>query len=205
MHGDSRSDTSLPLGSDEELQWRLSCVRPSETTLGVFIKGVLESVRQLGHEDVVQACLEASGEKSLLDFFSYPQGILLKVAYTAARLLSSRYGSFDEALRRMGYQAAKTFYESTPGKAILVLNKNNPQRILENLPATARTAWKDIEVSARMTGLKSGLFIFKHDLMPRPYNEGGLQATFEAAKIKGVKVVSRSIGPLDNEYEIFWE
>ncbi|MCY1076642.1 TIGR02265 family protein [Archangium lansingense] len=199
------TDKSPPLGSEEELQWRLSYTKPEDKTVGVFFLNVMESVRHLGNEEAVKRCMEVSGESKFLEYFSYPLSTLLKMTYTAARLLSDKYGGFDKALWMMGYQAASGFYKSTSGRLMMMLNQGMPRQVLENMPVTAKTTWKDIDVSAKMTGPHSGIVIFKHDIIPRAYNEGAFQATFEAAQAKGVKVRARALGPLDTEYEITWD
>ena len=41
--------------------------------------------------------------------------------------------------------------------------------------------------------------------MPRPHTEGGIQAMCEVAKVKGARVTSRSLNPMENEYEVTWD
>jgi uncharacterized protein (TIGR02265 family) len=199
------TDNPLQLGSEEELQWRLSYAQPQDKTVGVFFLNVLESVRHLESEEAVKRCMEVSGEEKFLEYFSYPLSTLLKMIYTAARLLSGKYGGFDKALWQMGYQAAAGFYKSTSGRLLMMLNLGRPRQVIENMPSTAKTTWKDIEVTTKMTGPTSGIIVFKHDIIPRAYNEGAFQATFEAAQAKGIKVHARPLGPLDTEYEVSWD
>jgi uncharacterized protein (TIGR02265 family) len=195
---------TLQLGSDEELAWRLSLLAPTETSRGVFFNSVLEVVQHLGNEDAVRRCLEVCGESRFLDFFNYPFSTYIKAIYTAARLLSERYGGFEGAVWQMGYQAARSFYASPTGRVVLLMAHGDPRRLLNTLPTASRTTSSTVEGTVWLTGPNSGVLRFKNDYMPRPYNAGALLATFEAAKVKGVKVEARPMGPLDTEYEISW-
>jgi len=199
------TDDALPLGSEDELQWRLSLLTPTENSRGVFFNSVLDVVRHLGDETAVQRCLEVGGEAQFLDFFNYPFSTYLKVIYTAARLLGEKHGGFVEAVRKMGYHASLSFYASPPGRVVMLMAHGDPRRLLNSLPSATRTTSSVAEGSVWLTGPKSGVLCYKRDFMPRPYTAGALQATFESAKVKGVKVNPRPIGPLDTEYEISWE
>jgi uncharacterized protein (TIGR02265 family) len=77
--------------------------------------------------------------------------------------------------------------------------------LLDTLVSAFQMTWKDVEVSAQLTGPRSAILTYNRDFLPRPYTEGGLVATFDAAKIRGIKIHSRPTGPLDTEYELYWE
>lgn len=207
MHMESRTLASppVPVGSPEELEWRLSLLDPSETLRGVVFNSVLEVVRQLGDEQAVAQCMRVTGEQRFMDFFNYSYRALIQMTYTAAQLLGTRYGSFEQALWKMGHQSAVGFYSSTAGRAVLLLARGGPGRLLDTLPSAFHTAWKSAEVTVALTGPRSALFVYKRDFMPRPYTEGGLMGTFEAAKVRGFKVHPHPLGPLDTEYELSWE
>jgi uncharacterized protein (TIGR02265 family) len=201
----SASGEGLKLGSDEELAWRISCLAPGEHVRGVFINSMLDVVRRLSDEAAVQQCLKVCGEERFLDFFNYPFSLYLKGIYVGARALMEKYGTFDEAVRLIGYHASMSFAQSPPGRVVKMLAHGDPRRLLDSLPMATKTTSTVADASARLTGPKSGILNFKRDLMPRPYSAGAIQATFEAAEIKGVKVQAHPLGPLDTDYEITWD
>jgi len=193
-----------PTGSDEELQWRLSLIGTDEDLRGVVFNSILEVVRQLGDEHAVERCLQVAGEPRFMDFFNYPFASLIKMTYTAARLLSDKYGGFDKALWKMSQQSVSSVYSSPAGRAVLLLGRGGPTRLLDTLVSAFAMTSKHVEVSVQLTGPKSAIFTYKRDYMPRPYTEGGLVATFDAAQVKGMKIHARPTGPLDTEYDLSW-
>ena len=192
-------------GSKEELEWRLSLLDPAESLRGVVFNSVLEVVRQLGDEHAVERCLEVAHEGRFMDYFNYPFRSLIEMTYTAAQLLGNKYGSFEKALWQMGYQSATSFYSSTAGRAVLLLARGGPARLLDTLPAAFHTTWKSAEVTTRLTGPRSAILTYKRDFMPPPWTEAGFMGTFVAAKVKGFKITAHPLNPLDTEYEFTWE
>jgi uncharacterized protein (TIGR02265 family) len=201
---DSKSE-AWPLGSEEELQWRLSLVVPTDTTRGLFLKSVLESVRKLGNEAAVQRCLEASGEQRFVDLFNYPISAMLRMTYVGARLLTNETRSFDEVLRQMGYLSTNNFTASTVGALMLKMVLGKPRLLLDTLPASHRINTSAGECKVRWTGPRSAVVLITRDYLPSPYTEGSLQGAFAAAKVRGLTVRSRPSPSLDNEYELSWD
>lgn len=201
-----------PTGSDAELQWRLAVIeehnrRTGEVlhSRGVVFNSVLEVVRQLGDEHAVERCLQVTGEPRFMDFFNYPFSSLIKMTYSAAWLLSDKYGGFDKAVWQMGNQACASFYSSAAGRAVLVLGRGGPTRMLDTIVNAFQMVAKGAELSTLLTGPKTAIIVYKRDFLPRPYMEAGLVATFNAAKMPGMKVQARPTGPLDTEYDLSWE
>jgi uncharacterized protein (TIGR02265 family) len=198
------SSQSLVPGSEEELLWRLSFVSPEDQMRGIFFTGVVELVRRLEGEAAAQRCLEVGGETRFLDFFDYPHEAFLRLLYSAGWSLRDRYGGFEKALWWIGYEITKGFYASSAaGKVLLLMAQGDPRRLLSNMPSSMQILSRNRECKVLLPGPKSGVLL-KRDLMPRLFMEGGLLAVFEAAKVKGVQVRSRSLGPTENEYEISW-
>lgn len=195
---------SPPVGSEEELRQLLSSLPETAAVRGMLFNAVLEVMRQLGGETSVQQCLAATGEKKFLDFFSYPPSKYLELLYAAARLRSGGAEGFETALRHLGQQAAANFLVSAAGRTLLVLVQGDPHRLLTSLPWAIQVGVSGVEVTVRVTGPWSGVLTVKRDFSPRPYVEGGLLATFEAARVKGVKVHSWPAGSGANEYELSW-
>ncbi len=194
----------LHLGSDEDLEWRLNLVAPGDVMRGMFFNSVLDVVRRLAGEDAAQRCQDSSGEARFLDFFNYPHRSYIHLIYMAARILSEKFGSFELAMREIGYDGSKTFYSSAAGKVLLLMAQGDPRRLISNVPTAMQTASKNWETKVTLTGPKSGVIV-RHDLLPRQHFEGGFKALFDAARIKGAQIRSRSLGPTENEYELSWD
>ena len=205
---DSGSDTHARphFGSDEELQYRLAHAAPGDVTRGIFINSLLDMVRESGDEHLLRQCLEVSGERRFLEFFNYPIGAFLRMAYPAARSLGASFGGVDGAMREMGRRAARSFYLSSAGKVLLLLARNEPLRLLSNLPSTTQAVMGEISVISqlRRTGRASGVLSYAHDIVPRAYNEGALCAALEAVNAKQVRVQAHALGPFHTDYELSW-
>lgn len=208
MHMELVSETRgvLRFGSDEELEYRLAHAAPGDVARGIFINSLLEMVRELGDEELLRHCLEASGERRFLEFFNYPIGAFLRMAYPAARHLSATYGGVDEAMREMGRRAARSFYLSSAGRVLLLLARNDPLRLLSNLPSTTQAVMGEISIISQLkrTGRASGVLSYAHDIIPRAYNEGALCAALEAVNAKEVCVRAHALGPFHTDYELSW-
>jgi uncharacterized protein (TIGR02265 family) len=194
----------LVLGTDEELRWRLSHVTPTDFVKGVVFNGLRDVVRKMEGEAAVQRCLEACEETYFLDFFEYSYDTFLRMLYTAGRLLGDKCGGFDKALWWIAYEGAKALYATSAGRVLVLMAQGDPRRLLNNVPVSTQLVSSNRECKVLLPGPKRGVLL-KHDLLPREYVEGGFVALFHAAKVKGVQVCSRSLGPTENEYEFTWE
>jgi uncharacterized protein (TIGR02265 family) len=194
----------LELGTDEELQWRLSLTSPKDLIRGIIFNNVLDGVRRMGDEEVVRRCLEACGETCFLDFVDYTYELFLRLLYTAGRLLAEKCGGFEKALWWISYEAAKAFHATPAGRVLVLMAQGDPRRLISNLPASMQfVSKKTRECRVTLPGPKTGILV-KEDLLPRSYIEGSMMALFHSAKVQGVQVHSRSLGPLENEYEFTW-
>ncbi len=190
---------------EEDLKWRLSQLTPQDTVRGVFLKGIVEVVRELGDEASVRQCLDVVGEQKLVDFFSYPSDRHIRMIYTAARLLSDRFGGFEHALRAMGHQGTKNFLSSAVGKLMLVVGQGNPQRLINGLPPAFSVAVSSLTSEVKWTSPQSATFILRRDFVPLAYTEGALRAVLENAKVKRFEIRPRQPEPLVGEYDLSWE
>ena len=85
---------SPPPGSEEELRGLLASLPEKAAVRGMLFNAVLEVMRQSDGETAVQQCLAVTGEKTFLDYFSYPPGKYLELLYAAARLHSGGLEGF---------------------------------------------------------------------------------------------------------------
>ncbi len=195
----------MRLGSEEEMQQRLASMPLHHSMRGLFFNSVLEVVRLLEDESAMKHCLESTGETRYLDFFSYPTRRYVRLLYTAASLLSTRYGGFEGALRVMGARTSMKFLDSAAGKALHLVVEGNPQRLLNNIPVVHRMVMRGGECSMKWSSPTGGLLTIEGISAPAPFIEGALQAIFDATHVRGAKVASRQLGPLDVEFEVSWE
>jgi uncharacterized protein (TIGR02265 family) len=192
------------LGSEWELQRRLSLATPADTVRGFTLNTVLQAVREDLGDAAVERCLEQCSEKSFRSFYFYPVSDYLRVLYTGAWMLSSTSGGFDNAVRRMRKGLAPGFLSSVVGKAFL-LSGIGPRQIINNLPMAFRATASFGESEVRWTGPRSGLLLTKRDFLLYMNHEGGLQSLFQSLGLSGAWTRGRQTGPLDNEVEFSWE
>ncbi|HYO55591.1 TIGR02265 family protein [Archangium sp.] len=192
------------LGSERELQRRLSLATPADTVRGFALNTVLQAVREELGDEAVERCLEPCSEKSFRSFYFYPVSDYLRVLYTGAWMLSSASGGFDNAVRHMRKGLAPGFLSSVVGKAFL-LSGIGPRQIINNLPMAFRATASFGESEVRWTGPRSGILLTKRDFLLYLNHEGGLQSLFRSLGLSGAWTRGRQTGPLDNEVEFSWE
>ena len=192
------------LGTEMELQRRLSLATAADTVRGLSFHNMLDTVRMDLGDEAVARCLSQSVEKHFKSFFTYPVTDFLRVQYTAAWLLQERYGSFDNAVRRMASGLAPGFLSSVVGKAFMLLTKEGPRQLINNMPVAFRAAASFGDVSIHWTGNRRGVMSTRRDFLLYLNHEGGLKGLFRTLGISA-EVHGRQVGPLDNEVEFSWE
>lgn len=189
---------------EKELQHRLSLLTPDDTVRGLMLNSVLDVVRELGSEALARQCLDAVGEKKLVDFFLYPSRMHLELLYTAAGLLYARYGSLEKTLWNMGYQGGKNFFASTPGK-LMMLGEGDIHRLLKALPTAFSVAGGMLKSEVVVTSPWTAVFILHRDFIHPAYTEGTLQSALEFGHAKGLRVKWRPSATLVSEYDLAWD
>ncbi|MGZ3458994.1 MAG: TIGR02265 family protein [Archangium sp.] len=192
-------------GSDDDLEQRLAMASPSDTARGAFLRATLDTVRLLEDEEAVRRCQQASGEDKLVDFFVYPITANLQMVFAAARMLEGRCGGFDEALRVIGYGAAKCFLASAAGMALQFLARGDTKRLVGHLPSAYRASVSFGVRSMAWTGPTSGRLTMRREFMPYPFHEGVLLGVLGRANARGVRVRGHQLSTLESDYEVSWE
>lgn len=193
-----------PSGSDEDLARRVAMASPSDTTRGMFLRATLDAVRVLGDEEAVRGCLRASGEEKLVDFFIYPVTAHLRMMFAAARLLEPCHGGFDEALRGLGYEAARCFLASASGLMLQLLAGGDAKRLLANLPSAYRATVNFGERSVLWTGPTRGQLSMRHEFMPSAFHEGLLMGVLAKVNARGARVRGHQLSTLESDYDVSW-
>lgn len=204
MSTESNPGRDAPYDAEQDLQERLRLATPQHTTRGFLFTSILRVVRELGEsEAVVQRCLAATGEKSFVEFFNYPTRTLLVLLGAAARALSGRFGSYEEALRQMGFKAGSSYMETPVGKTALQ-QAGGPQQFMIALQTLYWVLTTYGKPAVTWTGQNSGVLAVQVTFMPLAYHEGGAQAIARRLGIKHLKVRARSTGDLSIELEVSW-
>ncbi|HYO58967.1 TIGR02265 family protein [Archangium sp.] len=192
------------LGTEQELRRRLSLATPMDTVRGMSFQTTLEVVRVDLGEEALARCVKQLGEPNYKSFFTYPVSDYLRLQYSAAWMLMEKHGGFDNAIRRTAGGMAPGFLGSVVGKAFMLLTKEGPRQLINNMPVAFRAASSFGEVSVHWTGPRSGVLTTKRDFLLYMGHEGGLLGLFRAMGIKDARVSGRQTGPLDNEVEFSW-
>ncbi|WP_375772685.1 DUF2378 family protein [Archangium gephyra] len=183
---------------------RISLAAPSDTARGVFCMGLLRAMEDLGGAEAARRCLEASGEKTFVELFSYPIATYLRMVATAVQLLAAKYGDIEESLRQIGRRAAADFRESSAGRAMGVMHGGDARRLLDCLPVVYRVALSFGMYELAWVAPAHARFAVKRTFIPYPFHEGVLLELMEKMKIHRLKVRGYQTAPLDSEYEISW-
>jgi uncharacterized protein (TIGR02265 family) len=204
MSTESNPGRDAPYDAEQDLQERLRLATPQHTTRGFLFTSILRVIRELGEsEAVVQRCLAATGEKSFVEFFNYPTRTLLVLLGAAARALTPRFGSYEEALRQIGFKAGSTYMETPVGKTALQ-QAGGPQQFMIALQTLYWVLTTYGKPAVTWTGQNSGVLGVQVTFMPLAYHEGGAQAIARKLGIKSLKVRARSTGDLSIELEVSW-
>ncbi len=192
-------------GSEEDLEQRLAMASPSDTARGMFLRATLDAVRILGDEDAVRRCLRASGEEKLVDFFTYPVSANLRMVFTAARMLETRYGGISEALRQLGRGAAECFLASTAGLALQLLAGGDTGRLVGNMPSMYRASVSFGVRSVVWMGPTRCRLTMRREFMPSSFQEGMLLGVLKKANARGARVLGQQLSTLESDYDVSWE
>ncbi len=187
----------------------LSLPAPEDTLRGLFFTSLLSMVKKEGGESGLRQCqqllMDKRFQRGFISFASYPATDFLRVAHAASQVLAPLLGGPEKTARLLGMSTVRDFVHSMAGKTLVSLSGGGPQRLLGNIPSAYRAAvsFGDRKVTPR--GDHAVLITFKRDFLPVAHSEGVIMAVLEASTAKYPQVRSRSLGPLDSEYEVSWQ
>jgi uncharacterized protein (TIGR02265 family) len=205
MGTESNPGNDTAYDAEQDLQQRLSLATSQYNTRGFLFTSLLRVVRDLGEDEaMVQRCLMASGEKSFVEFFNYPTRSLLLLLSAAARALSSRFGSVEEALRQIGSKAGSTYMETPVGQTALQQAGSSPQQFMIALQTLYWVLTTYGKPALAWPGPNCGVLTVECTFMPLAYHVGGAQAIARRLGVTNVSVRARKKGPLSIELEVSW-
>ncbi|HLM48290.1 MAG TPA: TIGR02265 family protein [Myxococcaceae bacterium] len=193
-----------PLVQGQEWGRRMALATSEDVARGLFSQSVLKALRALGDEELAHRSALACGQERFVEFFNYPIRVLLQMLSTAMPVLAERHGQADHALWLLGHCAAMDFLESESGRALQVLVRGEPKRLVSHLPWAYQVAVTG-ERSVKWLGPQCCRFSMQRDFLPAAFHEGMLVAMLERLNASKVKVVGRQTGRLDSEYDLSWQ
>jgi uncharacterized protein (TIGR02265 family) len=208
MSDETGAGRDPPYDAEKDLEQRLLLATPEHTTRGLLFTSTLNLVRELGADEaMVRYCQEASGEKDFVEFFSYPTASLLRLLGAAARVLTARYGSFEEALRQIGWKAGESYMSSVVGRSAqqLMVGAEDPMLLVRTFQTLYKVLLAYAEPSVVWMGPKRGILAVQRTFTPLPFHEGGAIAMAARLGVKNAKARARSTGPLSIELEVSWD
>lgn len=194
--------------AERDLEQRLLLATPEHTTRGFLFTATLEMVRELGADEaMMRYCQEESGEKEFVDFFNYPTSSLVRLLRAAARVLSPRYGSIDEALRQIGRKSAERYMESVVGRSAqqLMVGAEDPMLLVRTFQTLYKVLLPYAEPAVVWMGPKKGILTIQRTFTPPAFHEGGAVVMAARLGVKNVRACARITGPLSLELEISWD
>ncbi len=191
--------------AEQDLESRLLLATPEYNTRGILFLATLTTVRELGGEEMVKRCREATGEAEFVEFFSYPTRTLLRMLDAAARLLSARYGGYSEVLWLIGKRTAELYMNSVVGRSALLVSATDPMRLVRTLEELYKVSMAYCAPTVVWKGPKRGVLSVQRSFTPLPYHEGGAVTIGVLLGLKNVEARARSTGPLSLDLELSWE
>ena len=187
----------------------ISLPSPEDNIRGLFFTSAFSLVKKEAGEAGVKHCqqllMDKRFQRGFISFATYPATDFLRVAHAASLVLAPLLGSVDKCARRLGMATVQDFVHSMAGKTLVSLSGGAPHRLLGNIPAAYRASVNFGERKMTPRGDTGAVLTFKRDFLPLPHSEGVILAVMEVSTGKYPQVRSRSLGPLDSEYEVSWD
>lgn len=187
----------------------ISLPSPEDNFRGLFFTSIFGVVKKEAGESGLRHCqqllMDKRFQRGFISFATYPATDFLRVAHAATLVLAPLLGSVEKCARRLGRATVEDFVHSMAGKTLVSLSGGAPHRLLGNIPAAYRASVNFGERKMTATGEKSAVLTFKRDFLPLPHTEGVILAVMDVSTGKHPQVRSRSLGPLDSEYEVTWD
>ncbi|WP_375770934.1 DUF2378 family protein [Archangium gephyra] len=191
--------------AEKDLGSRMLLATPEYTTRGILFVATLTTVRELGGEEMVKLCQQASGETEFVDFFNYPTRALLQMLDTAARLLSVRYGGYGEVLWQIGKRTAELYMTSVVGRSAQLVSATDPMRLVRTLEELYKVSMAYCSPTVVWKGPRRGILSVQRTFTPLPFHEGGAVTIGFILGLKNVAAHARATGPLSLDLELSWE
>ncbi|HYO66317.1 MAG TPA: TIGR02265 family protein [Archangium sp.] len=191
--------------AQRDLESRIDLATPEHTTRGILFLATLKAVRELGGEEMVKRCREASGESEFVEFFNYPTRALVLMLGSAAEQMSARLGGYGEALRYMAKRTVELYMTSVVGRSAQLVSSTDPMRLVRTLEELYKISMAYSAPTVVWKGPKRGVLSVQCSFTPLVYHEGGAITLGALLGLKNVEARARATGPLSLDLEISWE
>lgn len=184
------------------LEARLAAATEKDVLLGMFIESSLQHIRETEGTAVADARRrEVFGKRSVLSFFRYPVGDLLRLLHLSLTAAGSGQ-DVGAAIEQYGRAAVRIFFDSPLGKTMLALASADAQRMLSvSIPAyKAVTSFGERQY--RPEGECSGVMTVRNDLLGPAWQVGVIREALGTACSVNVEVEIADPSPTRTDYAL---
>ena len=187
-----------------DLGARLAAATAADTSRGLNYASVLALVREQFGEDAARQC-DPLGKGSRIDFFKYPIGEYLALAWNAVDRLEPVSGGVEAAFEALGRRTIEDHLASVLGRTLYAIAGRDPRRMVTNIPSGYRATVSYGERTVEWLGERHARVVFRRDFMPPAFHVGVMRAGIAGMGAKDPRVAGRPTGFLDAEFDVSWE
>lgn len=187
-----------------DLGARVAAATADDTSRGLNYSSVFALVRDHLGESVARQC-DPLGKGSRVDFFKYPIGEYLTLAWNAVDRLEAVAGGVEAAFEALGRRTIQDHLDSVLGRTLYAIAGRDPRRMVTNLPSGYRATVSYGERTVEWRGERHARVLFRRDFMPPAFHVGVMRAGMVGMGAKNPRVAGRQIGFLDAEFEVLWD
>ncbi len=188
----------------QDLAARVAAATPADTSRGLNYNSAFGLLREVGGAEAARRC-DPLGKGSRVDFFSYPIGEYLEMAWCAAEFLEPRVGSIEEAFFALGARTVTDHLTSVLGRTLYAIAGRDVTRMLSNVPSSYRATVSYGERTVEWVGERRARLRFRRDFLVPDFHRGVIAAGVAGVGGTNVQVSGRQTGFLDTEYEVAWD
>jgi uncharacterized protein (TIGR02265 family) len=187
-----------------DLGARVAAATAADTSRGLNYASVFALVRDTCGEAAAREC-DPLGKGSRIDFFKYPIGEYLALAWNAVDRLDPVVGGVEAAFEALGRRTIEDHLDSVLGRTLYAIAGRDPRRMVTNIPSGYRATVSYGERTVEWLGERHARVVFRRDFMPPAFHVGVMRAGIAGMGARNPRVAGRQSGFLDAEFEVLWE
>ncbi len=188
----------------QDLAARVAAATPADTSRGLNYSSVFRLLRDHLGEDAAREC-DPLGKGSRVDFFKYPIGEYLALAWNAVDRLEATAGGSEAAFELLGRRTIEDHLDSVLGRTLYAIAGRDPHRMVTNLPSGYRATVSYGQRTVEWLDERRARVVFRRDFMPAAFHVGVMRGGIAGMGARAPRVVGRQVGSLDAEFEVSWE
>lgn len=163
----------------EAMHLRQRAARPQDMLVGLFFESTLGHLGQVVGAEAARATrAKVMGPRPLVSFFRYPASYLLRLLELGAQRGRE---SFHQQVVGFGRAAARHFFTSSVGQALLALGHGEPHRLLIGSASGYKAVTTFMSYTYERAGEHAARLRYQGDLMGVGWTQGVIeQALWEA-------------------------